>query len=122
MDIINRAIETKRLREVCTKACRTKINAIENLPTTCSSILYSLFPQTQQQGTREHSTTVFIQIHCTILSSPKPHLASIMSLVNVTNVVVLDNPTQFTNPFQFEITFECLQDLNEGMRQPNISS
>jgi histone chaperone ASF1 len=37
-----------------------------------------------------------------------------MSLVNVTNVVVLDNPTQFTNPFQFEITFECLQDLAEG--------
>mmetsp|Transcript_11446 Transcript_11446/g.19030 ORF Transcript_11446/g.19030 Transcript_11446/m.19030 type:complete len:303 (+) Transcript_11446:125-1033(+) len=38
-----------------------------------------------------------------------------MSLVNVTNVVVLDNPTQFTNPFQFEITFECLQDLSEDL-------
>lgn len=38
-----------------------------------------------------------------------------MSLVNVTNVVVLDNPTQFTNPFQFEITFECLQDLAEDL-------
>lgn len=37
-----------------------------------------------------------------------------MSLVNITNVVVLDNPTVFTNPFQFEITFECLQDLSDG--------
>jgi len=31
-----------------------------------------------------------------------------MSLINVTHVEVLDNPTRFTNPFQFEITFECL--------------
>mmetsp|Transcript_12370 Transcript_12370/g.18130 ORF Transcript_12370/g.18130 Transcript_12370/m.18130 type:complete len:207 (-) Transcript_12370:39-659(-) len=38
-----------------------------------------------------------------------------MSLVNVTNVVVLDNPTQFTNPFQFELTFDCLQDLSEDL-------
>ena len=27
-------------------------------------------------------------------------------------VTVLDNPTQFTNPFHFEITFECLEPLN----------
>jgi histone chaperone ASF1 len=38
-----------------------------------------------------------------------------MALVNVTNVVVLDNPTAFTNPFQFDITFECLQELQDGM-------
>ena len=28
--------------------------------------------------------------------------------------VVLDNPTTFMNPFQFEITFECLQELEDG--------
>jgi len=38
-----------------------------------------------------------------------------MALVNVTNVIVLDNPTSFTNPFQFEITFECLQELAEDL-------
>jgi histone chaperone ASF1 len=27
---------------------------------------------------------------------------------------VLDNPTSFVNPFQFEITFECLTELDEG--------
>jgi hypothetical protein len=27
---------------------------------------------------------------------------------------VLDNPTCFLNPFQFEITFECLQELEDG--------
>lgn len=28
---------------------------------------------------------------------------------------VLDNPTCFTNPFQFEITFECLQELDDDL-------
>jgi hypothetical protein len=37
-----------------------------------------------------------------------------MALVNVVNVVVLNNPTEFTNPFQFEVTFECLQELQDG--------
>jgi len=30
-------------------------------------------------------------------------------------MVVLDNPTCFTNPFQFEITFECLQELDDDL-------
>ena len=37
-----------------------------------------------------------------------------MSLINVTNVVVLDNPTSFSNPFQFQVTFECIQELQDG--------
>ena len=37
-----------------------------------------------------------------------------MAKVNISNVVVLDNPSPFLNPFQFEITFECLEDLPEG--------
>ena len=37
-----------------------------------------------------------------------------MSAINLTNVVVLDNPTAYTNPFQFEVTFECLQQLEDG--------
>ncbi|GAX16059.1 histone chaperone ASF1 [Fistulifera solaris] len=28
---------------------------------------------------------------------------------------VLDNPTCFSNPFQFEITFECLQELDDDL-------
>jgi len=31
-----------------------------------------------------------------------------MALVSISNIEVLDNPAKFTNPFQFEITFECL--------------
>merc|ERR1711869_25527 len=31
-----------------------------------------------------------------------------MAAINVTNVVVLDNPAPFTNPLQFEIEYECL--------------
>ena len=38
-----------------------------------------------------------------------------MAKVHVCNVVVLDNPSQFNNPFQFEITFECIEDLPEDL-------
>lgn len=41
-----------------------------------------------------------------------------MAKVQVNNVVVLDNPSPFYNPFQFEITFECIEDLSEGERGP----
>jgi len=38
-----------------------------------------------------------------------------MAKVHVVNVVVLDNPCPFNNPFQFEITFECIEDLKEDL-------
>lgn len=38
-----------------------------------------------------------------------------MAKVQVLNVAVLDNPSPFGNPFQFEITFECMEDLPEGV-------
>ncbi|XP_069126756.1 histone chaperone asf1b-A-like [Argopecten irradians] len=38
-----------------------------------------------------------------------------MAKVNILDVVVLDNPSPFLNPFQFEITFECLEDLTEDL-------
>ena len=37
-------------------------------------------------------------------------------------MTVLDNPTHFTNPFQFEITFECLEPLNDGAPPPSLAS
>jgi len=37
-----------------------------------------------------------------------------MAKVQLSNVVVLDNPSPFLNAFQFELTFECIEDLNEG--------
>lgn len=39
-----------------------------------------------------------------------------MSVVNILNIQVLDNPTKFLNPFQFEITFECISPLKEGKK------
>jgi len=38
-----------------------------------------------------------------------------MAKVHVINVVVLDNPSPFYNPFQLEITFECIEDLKEDL-------
>ena len=40
-----------------------------------------------------------------------------MTAINITAVNVLDNPTLFVNPFQFEIQYECLQDLQHGEGQ-----
>lgn len=37
-----------------------------------------------------------------------------MSAINVTSVEVLDNPTNFANPLQFEIQYECLYQLEHG--------
>lgn len=38
-----------------------------------------------------------------------------MSAVNITNVAVLDNPTLFLAPFQFEISYECLTPLEDDL-------
>ena len=38
-----------------------------------------------------------------------------MSLVNVTSVKVFKNPTHITDPLEFEISFECLQNLEEDL-------
>ncbi|XP_014210597.1 histone chaperone asf1 [Copidosoma floridanum] len=38
-----------------------------------------------------------------------------MAKVQVANVTVLDNPSQFCNPIQFEITFECIEELKEDL-------
>lgn len=51
----------------------------------------------------------------------KQALAS-MSAVNITAVNVLDNPTYFTNPMQFEIQYECLHDLRHGARPPFVNN
>ncbi|KAM7516341.1 hypothetical protein LguiA_005924 [Lonicera macranthoides] len=38
-----------------------------------------------------------------------------MSAVNITNVTVLDNPSSFTTPFQFEISYECVTPLKDDI-------
>lgn len=39
-----------------------------------------------------------------------------MSAINITNVAVLDNPAPFVSPFQFEISYECLNSLKDGKK------
>ncbi|KAJ8929461.1 hypothetical protein NQ314_017841 [Rhamnusium bicolor] len=38
-----------------------------------------------------------------------------MAKVHLCNITVMDNPSQFLNPFQFEITFECIEELKEDL-------
>lgn len=37
-----------------------------------------------------------------------------MSLVSLLGVNVLNNPAHFTDKYEFEITFECLESLDKG--------
>lgn len=37
-----------------------------------------------------------------------------MSVVSLLGVKVLNNPAPFTAPYEFEITFECLEQLQKG--------
>jgi histone chaperone ASF1 len=36
-----------------------------------------------------------------------------MALINITNIIVENNPSFFMSPFSFKITFECNQDLRD---------
>nr|ACO15562.1 Histone chaperone asf1 [Caligus clemensi] len=38
-----------------------------------------------------------------------------MAKIHVCNVLVLDNPAEFLSKLEFEITFECLEDLQEDL-------
>lgn len=38
-----------------------------------------------------------------------------MSVVSLLNVTVNNNPASFGDPYEFEITFECLENLSKGM-------
>jgi histone chaperone ASF1 len=37
-----------------------------------------------------------------------------MSVVSLLGVNVLNNPAKFTDKYEFEITFECLEELQKG--------
>lgn len=37
-----------------------------------------------------------------------------MSVVSLLGVNILNNPAKFTDNYQFEITFECLEQLEKG--------
>lgn len=37
-----------------------------------------------------------------------------MSIVNITDVTILNNPGRFNDPYTFKITFECISELSEG--------
>lgn len=41
-----------------------------------------------------------------------------MAKVHILNVTVNNNPAPFFTPFQFEINFECLEDLQDGNQNP----
>ena len=45
-----------------------------------------------------------------------------MSVVSLLGVNVMNNPAKFTDQYEFEITFECLEPLQKGNIPPRLSS
>jgi len=45
-----------------------------------------------------------------------------MSVVSLLGVNVLNNPARFTDKYTFEITFECLEQLEKGNASPPFPS
>ncbi|ANB15303.1 nucleosome assembly factor ASF1 [Sugiyamaella lignohabitans] len=43
-----------------------------------------------------------------------------MSIVSLLNISVLNNPAPFTAPYEFEITFECVEPLKDGELQLTV--
>lgn len=43
-----------------------------------------------------------------------------MSVVSLLGVKVLNNPAKLTDKYEFEITFECLEQLEKGMSHPSV--
>jgi histone chaperone ASF1 len=39
-----------------------------------------------------------------------------MSVVSLLGVKILNNPAKFTDSYEFEITFECLEQLQKGKK------
>jgi len=44
-----------------------------------------------------------------------------MSVVSLLGVKLQNNPAKFTDPYEFEITFECLDHLQKGRRRGHRS-
>lgn len=44
-----------------------------------------------------------------------------MSVVSLLGVKVLNNPAKFTDKYEFEITFECLEGLEKGASAITLS-
>jgi len=88
----------------------------------CKSILAD-FRHVQEQGFIAHksprgSNRTPLSVVCPFVAIlPPPPLQArslyIMSIVNITQIQVLNNPTHFSNPYQFEITFECIAPLDD---------
>jgi len=54
-----------------------------------------------------------IRLHASLFHhKPSP---STMSIVSLLGIEVLNNPAKFTDPYEFEITFECLEPLKEDL-------
>ncbi|KAH9523460.1 Histone chaperone asf1 [Bulinus truncatus] len=88
----------------------------------------SIVPGNSRRRNRDSQSNVTFHICVTVIPKIVSHeilresrgfspvySVNLMALVNILDVTVLNNPTSFLKPFQFEITFECLEDLPEDL-------
>ncbi len=66
---------------------------------------YSFFPENK-------AANKTLPLHISLI--PQPPISATMAKVHILNVTVHNNPAPFITPFQFEIHFECLEELQDG--------
>lgn len=68
---------------------------------------------------REALIPLITLLDCRFQHVFKPtHITTIMSVVSLLGVQVTNNPAKFTDKYVFEITFECLEQLEKGWATP----
>ena len=79
----------------------------------CHQEIYNPTPSSRAQAHK--NTKVSFPLYEANPHSPPSPPSFTFYFITSSQQVVLDNPTAFGNPFQFEITFDCLQELEDDI-------
>ena len=78
-----------------------------------NALLHLSFGAISAKNCRKKICRKFWALFCGFIGLFVTHCLN-MAKINICNVVVKDNPALFNHPFQFEITFECIEHLADG--------
>lgn len=93
---------------------------LQSLRIPCGELFVSLFalsPSSQSGSSSPINSLLLLSSPVTpptVHNRISYHILSTMSVVSLLGVKVLNNPAPFTASYQFEITFECLEQLQKG--------
>ena len=104
---------TKRVRLIC--SCLLQFINFTSLQRLClSTPVTCLNTHTRHQIYPEHHIPDLSSSPTTVLDRNCTYTSYAMSVVSLLGVKIQNNPAKFTDNYEFEITFECLDHLQKG--------